>query len=45
MASLVEAVYYIGYGRRLVLSLSDIPQPREDTDFSTVEGMKVSLLG
>lgn len=39
VASLVEAAYYIGKGRSVVLCVSDITSQGGDT--TTVEGMKV----
>ncbi len=39
VASLVEAGYYIGRGRSVVLCVSDIVQSQGDT--TTVEGMEV----
>ena len=42
VASMVEVAYYIGCGRRLVLVLSDIPQPQDPGSCTTLEGMKVA---
>jgi hypothetical protein len=42
VASMVEAAYYMGRGRRLVLVLSDIPQPPQPGSCTTVEGMQLS---
>ena len=39
VASMVEAAYYIGKGRAVVLCVSDIPS---EGDVASVEGMEVS---
>ena len=43
VASMVEAAYYMGRGRRLVLVLSDIPQPPQPGNCTAVEGMQVRI--
>lgn len=40
VASMVEAAYYMGKGRAVVLCVSDIPISQADT--TSVEGMEVS---
>ena len=42
VASMVEAAYYMGQSRKLVLVLSDIPQPPQPGSHSSVEGMQVT---